>query len=143
MLTENFYKRQTKSIGAPYAFSIGDEGLAKATTRTKAEAPFPYEAMRKIKQDFQTEFLALPHEGEFFTCDFNTYCMTVCGTLSYVIRGKQQHIPKWQRDALAQSFFEAFPAYQIFEHAIARYPAFYEEYTPHEQTRKLLLQLLK
>ncbi|MER2190609.1 MAG: YxiJ family protein [Solibacillus sp.] len=111
--------------------------------KPKLENPFPYETMQKIKHDFQTEFLALPHGGEFFTSDFNMYCMTIHGTLSYVMSGKQQHIPKWQRDALAQSFFEAFPEYQIFEHAIARYPAFYEKYTIHEQTRKLLLQLLK
>ena len=65
--------------------------ILKQLTGMKAELrkPFPTEDIKKIGEDFRTEFLNLsdelePYEVDFFE-DFRYYCVNIAGTLSYVL----------------------------------------------------------
>lgn len=58
--------------------------------------PFPYNDTDKIQEDFQKHFSNLSDEEASLTGDFNTYCMNIAGTLSYVLAGSINKIPKSQ-----------------------------------------------
>ena len=58
--------------------------------KNELEKPFPYRDTDKIQEDFRTEFLSLSDEEDCLTGDFNTYCMNIAGTLSYVLAGKNK-----------------------------------------------------
>ena len=104
--------------------------------------PFPYRDTDKIQDDFQAEFLNLSDEEDCLVGDFNTYCMNIAGTLSYVLSGKTNKIPKSQIEMLKKSFFDFYKQYKFFEDKIETYNDFYKEYKTFEQTRRLLLQLV-
>ncbi|MFJ5766820.1 YxiJ family protein [Lysinibacillus sp. NPDC093210] len=105
--------------------------------------PFPTEEIKKISEDFRTEFLNLSDEDEVdFYEDFRFYCSNIAGTLSYVLKGKTNQIPEGQIDMLYKSFFEYYNQYEFLEDRIANYNHFFQECKIHEQARKLLLQLL-
>ena len=122
--------------------------ILKRLTGMKVELrkPFPTEDIKKIGEDFRTEFLNLsdelePYEVDFFE-DFRYYCVNIAGTLSYVLSDEINQIPQGQIDMLYKSFFEHYNQYEFLEDQIANYNDFFQEYKIHEQTRKLLLQLL-
>ena len=106
------------------------------------DKPFPYREIDKIQADFRAEFLSLSDESDFLMGDFNTYCMNIAGTLSYVLAGKTNKIPQGQIEMLQKSFFELFKQYKFFEDQIETYKDFFREYKNFEQTRTLLLKLL-
>ncbi|GEN82743.1 hypothetical protein SLU01_10550 [Sporosarcina luteola] len=103
--------------------------------------PFPTEDINKICEDFQTDFLNLSGEVDFYE-DFRYYCVNIAGTLSYVLRDLTNQIPQGQIDMLYKSFFEYHYQYEFLEDRLANYNQFFQEYTTFEQARKLLLQLL-
>jgi len=109
----------------------------------KLDKPFPYRDTVKIQEDFRTEFINLSEEDDCLTGDFNTYCMNIAGTLSYVLSGKTNKIPKRQIYILQMSFFDFFKQYKFFEHKTSNYKDFFEEYKNFEEARKLLLQVVK
>ncbi|MEH7610643.1 YxiJ family protein, partial [Gottfriedia acidiceleris] len=74
----------------------------------KLDNPFPYRDTDKIQDDFRKEFLNLSEDDDCLTGDFNTYCMNIAGTLSYVLSGNTNKIPKYQIEFLHKSFFEFF-----------------------------------
>ncbi len=111
--------------------------------KNKLRKPFPYRDTDKIQEDFRDEFLNLSEEDDSLTGDFNTYCMNIAGTLSYVLAGKTNEIPKLQIEILQKSFFELFKQYKFLEYKIGSYKDFFEEYKNFEETRKLLLQVVK
>lgn len=76
------------------------------------------------------------------TGDFNAYCMNIAGTLSYVLAGKTNKIPKRQIEFLQKSFYDFFKQYKFFEDKIENYNDFFREYKNFEETRKILLHLL-
>lgn len=122
--------------------------ILKRLTGMKAELrkPFPTEDIKKIGEDFRTEFLNLsdelePYEVDFFE-DFRYYCVNIAGTLSYVLGDMTNQIPQGQIDMLYKSFFEQYNQYEFLEDQIANYNDFFQDYKIHEQARKLLLQLL-
>ena len=122
--------------------------ILKQLTGMKAELrkPFPTEDIKKIGEDFRTEFLNLsdelePYEVDFFE-DFRYYCVNIAGTLSYVLGDMTNQIPQGQIDMLYKSFFEHYNQYEFLEAQIANYNDFFQDYKIHEQARKLLLQLL-
>ncbi|PGY06423.1 YxiJ family protein [Bacillus sp. AFS031507] len=104
--------------------------------------PFPHRGTDQIQEDFRTEFLNLSEEEDCLTGDFNTYCMNIAGTLSYVLAGKTNKIPQLQIEILQKFFFDFFKQYKFFEDKIETYNDFFREYKNFEETRKLLLQLL-
>ena len=110
--------------------------------KNELDKPFPYRDTDKIQEDFRTEFLSLSDEEDFLTGDFNTYCMNIAGTLSYVLAGKTNKIPQGQIEMLQKSFFDFFKQYKFFEDKIETYNDFFREYKNFEQTRTLLLHLL-
>lgn len=110
--------------------------------KNELDKPFPYRDTDKIQEDFRTEFLSLSDEEDFLTGDFNTYCMNIAGTLSYVLAGKTNKIPQGQIEMLKKSFFDFFKQYKFFEDKIETYNDFFREYKNFEQTRTLLLHLL-
>ncbi|MEH6958075.1 YxiJ family protein [Neobacillus drentensis] len=120
------------------------DNILKQLTEIKNELgkPFPYSDTDKIQDDFQTEFLNLSDEEDCLVGDFNTYCMNIAGTLSYVLAGKTNKIPQGQIEMLQKSFFDFFKQYKSFEDKIETYNDFFQEYKNFEQTRKLLLHLL-
>jgi hypothetical protein len=111
--------------------------------KNKLDKPFPYKDTDRIQEDFRVEFLNLSEEEDCLTGDFNTYCMNIAGTLSYVLSGKTDKIPKRQIEILQMSFFDFFNQYKFFEEKINNYLDFYGEYKNFEETRKLLLQVVK
>mgnify|MGYP006383174635 FL=1 len=122
--------------------------ILKQLTGMKAELrkPFPTEDIKKIGEDFRTEFLNLsdelePYEVDFFE-DFRYYCVNIAGTLSYVLGDMTNQIPQGQIEMLYKSFFEDYNQYEFVEDQIANYNDFFQDYKIHEQARKLLLQLL-
>mgnify|MGYP005607208143 FL=1 len=122
--------------------------ILKQLTGMKAELrkPFPTEDIKKIGEDFRTEFLNLsdelePYEVDFFE-DFRYYCVNIAGTLSYVLGDMTNQIPQGQIDMLYKSFFEYYNQYEFLEDQIANYNYFFQEYKTFEQARKWLLQLL-
>jgi YxiJ-like protein len=104
--------------------------------------PFPYDDIDKILDDFRLEFDKLSSEEDGFTGDFNTYSMVIAGSLSYVLAGNSNKIPKEQIHNLQYSFFDYFNQYKFLEDKIAYYKNFYEEYSVFEKARKLLLQVI-
>jgi YxiJ-like protein len=111
--------------------------------KNKLDKPFPYRDVDKIQKDFCTEFSNLTDEEDSLTGDFNTYCMNIAGTLSYVLAGNTNIIPRHQINLLEKSFFEHFQQYKFFEDEVGTYKDFFEEYKTFEETRKLLLQVVK
>lgn len=111
--------------------------------KNKLDKPFPYRDTDKIQEDFRTEFFNLSEEDDCLTGDFNTYCMNISGTLSYVLAGKTNKIPKSQIELLQISFFDFFKQYKFFEHKISDYQDFFEKYNNFEETRKLLLKVVE
>ncbi|MEY2196890.1 YxiJ family protein [Neobacillus sp. BF23-41] len=120
------------------------DNILKQLTEIKNELdnPFPYRDTDKIQEDFRSEFLDLSDEEDCLTGDFNTYCMNIAGTLSYVLAGKTINIPQGQIVMLQKSFFEFYKQYKFFEDKIETYKDFFQEYKNFEETRKLLLHLL-
>ena len=110
--------------------------------KKELDNPFPYRDTDKIQEDFRTEFFNLSDDEDCLTGDFNTYCMNIAGTLSYVLAGKTNKIPQGQIEMLQKSFFDFFKQYKSFEDKIETYNDFFQEYKNFEQTRKLLLHLL-
>lgn len=108
----------------------------------KLQKPFPYRDTDKIQEDYSNVFSKLSDDDNWLTADFNTYCMNIAGTLSYVLIGKSNKIPKGQIEMLRFSFFEFFKQYRFFEDNITQYDGFYQEYMDFEMARKLLLQYL-
>ncbi|MCP1146088.1 YxiJ-like family protein [Lysinibacillus endophyticus] len=108
----------------------------------KLQKPFPYRDTDKIQEDYSNAFSKLSDDDNWLTADFNTYCMNIAGTLSYVLIGKSNKIPKGQIEMLRFSFFEFFKQYRFFEDNITQYDGFYQEYMDFEKARKLLLQYL-
>jgi hypothetical protein len=47
--------------------------------------PFPYRDTEKILENFKQEFHLFLHD---FNPDFNAYCSTIAGSISYVLDGK-------------------------------------------------------
>lgn len=108
----------------------------------KLQKPFTYRDTDKIQEDYSNAFSKLSDDDNWLTADFNTYCMNIAGTLSYVLIGKSNKIPKGQIEMLRFSFFEFFKQYRFFEDNITQYDGFYQEYMDFEKARKLLLQYL-
>lgn len=69
--------------------------------------------------------------------------MNIAGTLSYVLTSKINQIPKRQIELLQKSFFDLFTQYKFIEDKISSYNIFYDEYRKSEETRQLLLQVVK
>lgn len=111
--------------------------------KNELDNPFPYKDSDKIQEDFKEQFKNLSEDEDSLSGDFNTYCMNIAGTLSYVLAGKTNNIPKGQIELLQKSFFDFFIQYKFFEESISSYNDFYDEYKKFEETRKLLLQVLK
>lgn len=108
----------------------------------KLQKPFPYRDTDKIQEDYSNAFSKLSDDDNWLTADFNTYCMNIAGTLSYVLIGKSNKIPKGQIEMLRFSFFEFFKQYRFFEDNITQYDGFYKKYMNFEEARKLLLKSL-
>lgn len=108
----------------------------------KLQKPFPYRDTDKIQEDYSNAFSKLSDDDNWLTADFNTYYMNIAGSLSYVLIGKSNKIPKGQIEMLRFSFFEFFKQYRFFEDNITQYDGFYQEYMDFEKARKLLLQYL-
>jgi hypothetical protein len=121
------------------------ENIIKRLTvlQYKLGKPFPYRDTDKIQEDFRTEFLNLPEDDNDLTADFNTYCMNISGTLSYVLSGCTKNIPKFQIEFLQYSFFDYFKQYKFFEYKISDYQDLNEEFNNFEETRKLLLKVVE
>lgn len=102
--------------------------------------PFPHEDVQKLQEDLRSEFLKLSDEEDCFSGDFNTFCMNIAGSLSYVLGGKR--IPQNQVQFLSSSFFDSYNHYRFLEDRISNYKDIYEEYTNFEEARKLLLEFL-
>jgi hypothetical protein len=111
--------------------------------KSKLDKAFPYRDSDQIQEDFRDEFLKLSDQDDSLNGDFNDFCMNIAGTLSYVLAGKIDRIPKWQIEILQLSFFDRFQQYKFLEYEISSYKEFFEEYINFEETRKLLLQVLK
>jgi hypothetical protein len=111
--------------------------------KVELEKTFPYKDIQKIQDDFQREFISLSDNENSLTGDFNSYSMNIDGTLSYVLAGNTEEIPKGQIDLLQKSFFDLFTQYQFFEQNIHLYKDFYDEYSKHEEARKILMILVK
>lgn len=111
--------------------------------KSKLDKPFPYRDSDQIQEDFRDEFLKLSDQDDSLNGDFNDFCMNIAGTLSYVLAGKTDRIPKWQIEILQMSFFDRFQQYMFLEYEISSYKDFFEEFTNFEGTRKLLLQVVK
>ena len=71
--------------------------------KKELDNPFPYRDTDKIQEDFRTEFFNLSDDEDCLTGDFNTYCMNIAGTLSYVLAGKTNNIPQGQIEMLQKS----------------------------------------
>jgi hypothetical protein len=121
------------------------ENIIKQLTaiKPKLDKPFPYRDSDQIREDFRDEFLTLSQQDDSLNGDFNDFCMNVAGTLSYVLVGKTDRISKSQIEILQMSFFDRFQQYKFLEYEIGNYKEFFEEYTNFEETRKLLLKVLK
>ncbi|MFE4573087.1 YxiJ family protein [Paenibacillus chitinolyticus] len=101
--------------------------------------PFPYKDLELVKQDFELE-LSLLSEETCLNADFNDYCMTVAGTISYVLNGSEENIPSRQMQLMKMNFFERFPSYKFFENKVSHYPAFQKELKSFEEARVLVLR---
>ncbi|ALC89150.1 hypothetical protein AM500_04605 [Bacillus sp. FJAT-18017] len=103
--------------------------------------PFPYSDIYKVLEDFKNEFLSLSEDEDFLIGDFNTYCMNIAGTLSYVLGGKINKIPQGQIEMLKESFFDFYKQYKFLEEKVENYNEFFQEYKNFERARRLLLTL--
>lgn len=103
--------------------------------------PFPYSDTELIQKSFECEF-SLLSGNNCFNADFNDYCMTIAGTISYLINGNADKVPARQANLIKLSFFERFSGYSFLESKLADYPLFNEEYVSFEKARKQLLQFL-
>ena len=103
--------------------------------------PFPYEDTKRIKSDFERDFILLKDES--LNADFNDYCTLIVGTTSYFIKGNVTNIPKKQVELLKENFFQRFPKYSFIEASLRNYPDFKAEYNIHEELRKLILDYLR
>ncbi|MFJ7700440.1 YxiJ family protein [Lysinibacillus fusiformis] len=112
-----------------------------AELENELKKPFPTRDINRICEDYRTDFLNLSVDVDFYE-DFRYYCVNISGTLSYVLGDVINQIPEGQIDMLYKSFFEYYNQYEFLEGQIANYHHFFQEYKTHEQTRKLLLQLL-
>ncbi|MBV6717313.1 YxiJ-like family protein [Paenibacillus chitinolyticus] len=101
--------------------------------------PFPYKDLKRIKQHFELEFSLLSEEA-CLNADFNDYCMTVAGTISYVLNGSEENIPPRQMLLIKLDFFERFPSYKFFENKVSDYPALQKELNSFEKARELLIR---
>ncbi|MFC0561438.1 YxiJ family protein [Halalkalibacter alkalisediminis] len=121
------------------------ENVIRKLTEIKSQLdnPSPYKDTDKIQEDFEKHFLNLSDDEDSLTGDFNTYCMNIAGTLSFVLAGNTNKIPKSQIKLLQKSFFDLFNQYKFFEDKIGNYKDFYDEYIKFEETRKLLLLVVK
>ncbi|MFD0616042.1 YxiJ family protein [Paenibacillus sp. GCM10027629] len=108
----------------------------------KLDNPFPYRDTDKIQDDFRKNFLKLTEDKNSLVGDFNTYCMNIAGTVSYVLDGKKAEIPQKQIEKLNMSFFNWFPQYKFFEDRIADYEEFGRKYRNFEEARMLLQEYL-
>ncbi|WP_418936690.1 YxiJ family protein [Paenibacillus chitinolyticus] len=100
--------------------------------------PFPYKDLELIKKHFEFEFSLLSEEG--LNADFNDYCTTVAGTMSYVLNGSEENIPPRQILFIKMNFFERFPSYKFFENKVSDYLAFQDELKSFEKARELLIR---
>ncbi|OPH47321.1 hypothetical protein BC351_11710 [Paenibacillus ferrarius] len=103
--------------------------------------PFPYRDTDRIQAMYKHEFSLIPNE--IFNADFNDYCMTITGTISYVLNGHEDDIPLRQINLLKMNFFERFTKYIFLEMNIAQFSIFNTEYKSYEKARKLLLEILE
>lgn len=103
--------------------------------------PFPYSDTELIQKVFEREFSSLS-DNYCFNADFNDYCTTIAGSISYILNGKETEISPRQASLIRLSFFERFPAYFFLESKTIEYPSFYNEYVSFEKARRLLLQFL-
>ncbi|CCF14319.1 putative uncharacterized protein [Brevibacillus laterosporus GI-9] len=119
-----------------------EEILAKISYLYKFQLvnPFPYEDTRRIKIDFERDFVLL--QDESLNADFNDYCTVIVGSTSYILKGNVANIPKKQVELLNEGFFQRFPQYSFIETSLKNYPDFQNEYNNHEQLRKLILDYL-
>ncbi|CAH1232199.1 hypothetical protein PAECIP111891_06968 [Paenibacillus allorhizoplanae] len=104
--------------------------------------PFPYRDMEKVQADFRSDFMRLPDSENFLIGDFNTYCMNVAGTLSYILAGNEEKIPQRQIELLQLAFFDWFPQYQFIKDRIWNYSDLSEEYTNFNEARIILIRHL-
>jgi hypothetical protein len=111
-------------------------------TSIELDNPFPYRDTDKIQEDFRSDFTKLTDDKDSLVGDFNTYCMNIAGTLSYVLNGKTADIPQRQIDKLQLSFFNWFQQYKFIEDRINDYEEFSREFKNFEEARMLLLNYL-
>ncbi|NQX63733.1 hypothetical protein HQN88_33320 [Paenibacillus qinlingensis] len=104
--------------------------------RSELLNPFPYRDTDRIQEFYKSEFSLIP--DEVFTADFNDYCMTI----SYVLNGNADKIPKRQVSLLRMNFFERFPKYIFLEENVVNFSIFSAEYSSYEKARKMLLEYL-
>ncbi|MFD3446478.1 YxiJ family protein [Microbacteriaceae bacterium 4G12] len=103
----------------------------------KLRNAFPSEDIEKIEEYFPN----IDNEECYLTGDFDQYCSLISGSLDYVLSNKR--IPKYQRKKLHKDFFALYPHYVFLKENINQYPNFYHELEVHEQTRQLLLEVIK
>lgn len=103
---------------------------------------FPYRDTDKIQVDFRSDFMKLTDDKDSLVGDFNTYCMNISGTLSYILADKTAEIPQRQIKKLQMSFFNWFLQYKFIEDRVSEYEGFSREYKNFEEARILLLKYL-
>ncbi|WP_394231970.1 YxiJ family protein [Niallia oryzisoli] len=99
--------------------------------------PFPYQEFAMIQADYEEVTL-----NECPTGDLNTYWLTIAGTLSYVLRGRENSIPKGQIEWMYKTFFDCFPQFSFLKTNLSDYPLLYEEFMNYETVRQLLIEYL-
>jgi hypothetical protein len=109
--------------------------------RNELGNPFPYRDIDRIQENFIDDF-SLLNEESCFTADFNDYCMTIAGIISYVLNGNTDKIPHQQANLIRMNFFDRFPIYRFLEHSVADYSTFNDENRSFEKARKMLLEFL-
>ncbi|MGG5255341.1 YxiJ family protein [Neobacillus sp. SM06] len=97
---------------------------------------FPSEDIEKIEKD-------IFHDGEqhFLAGDFDSYCSLIRGSLGYVLSNRK--IPRYQRELLNKDFFAMYPHYSYLKQSLQMYPEFERDLIVHENTRELLLEVIK
>ncbi|KRE21305.1 YxiJ family protein [Paenibacillus sp. Soil522] len=118
------------------------DNVIRKLTSIELDSPFPYRDTDKIQVDFRSDFMKLTDDKNFLTGDFNTFCMNIAGTLSYVLAGRTGDIPQRQIEKLQLSFFNWFQQYKFIEDRISDYEEFCREYKNFEEARMLLLKYL-
>lgn len=118
------------------------DNVIQKLTSIELDNPFPYKDTDKIQVDFRSDFMKLTDDKNSLVGDFNTYCMNIAGTLSYILAGKTAEIPQRQIEKLQLSFFNWFQQYKFIEDIINDYEVFSREYKNFEEARMLLLMYL-